>query len=93
MTLTTYIIKRRGKRPTEAYEPEKLHKSILVTCLSVQTPEGQAEATAKKVVDNIRSVIRTVPKEKPPTSFKRRVLDDFLPRAWPLRSVSVLMLS
>ena len=53
MSLSTYFIKRRDKRPTEAYEPEKLHKSILVTCLSVQTPEGQAEATAKKVVDAV----------------------------------------
>lgn len=53
MTLTTYIIKRRGKRPTEVYEPQKLHKSILETCLSVQTPEGQAEATAKKVTDAV----------------------------------------
>ena len=53
MTLTTYIIKRRGKRPTEAYDQEKLHKSILVTCLSVRTPEGQAEATAKKVAQAV----------------------------------------
>lgn len=53
MTLTTYVIKRRGKRPTETFEYKKLYSSILATCLSVQTPEGQAEATAKKVCDAV----------------------------------------
>ena len=61
MTHTTFIVKRRGKRPTEAYQPEKLHTSILNACLSVQTPEGQAEATAKKVSDAVTSWLSDKP--------------------------------
>lgn len=43
-----YIIKR-GSRPNEEFDPEKLHKSIVSTCLSVHTPEAQAEEIAKAV--------------------------------------------
>jgi transcriptional regulator NrdR family protein len=43
------IIKRQGQRPTEAFERDKLHRSVLAACLSVRTPEGQAEATAEAV--------------------------------------------
>lgn len=53
MSSTTYIVKRQGKRPTEAFKREKLHASIVATCLSVRTPEGQAEATADKVCDAV----------------------------------------
>lgn len=49
MSNTTYIIKRRGKRPTEVFSRDKLHASITAACLSVHTPDGQAEATADKV--------------------------------------------
>lgn len=51
MSNISYVVKRQGKRPTEAFERNKLHASILATCLSVQTPEGQAEATASSVCD------------------------------------------
>ncbi len=61
MTQTTFIVKRRGKRPTEPYRPEKLHASILNACLSVQTPEGQAEATAKKVSDAVTNWLSDKP--------------------------------
>ena len=49
MTTTTYVIKRRGKRPTEPYSHSKLHASIVASCLSVHTPEGQAEVVAASV--------------------------------------------
>ena len=48
-----FIIKRQGKRPSEAFQREKLHKSVLAACLSVRTPEGQAEATATAVCDAV----------------------------------------
>lgn len=43
-----YIIKQ-GNRPSEEFSPEKLHSSIVATCLGVRTPEGQAEDIAKRV--------------------------------------------
>lgn len=51
----SYVVKRQGKRPTEAFEREKLHASILAACLSVHTPEGQAEANADAVCDVVTS--------------------------------------
>lgn len=53
MSSTTHVVKRQGKRPTEAFERNKLHASILAACLSVKTPEGQAEATASSVCDAV----------------------------------------
>ena len=43
------VVKSRGKRTTEPFDTEKLHKSIVATCLSVRTPEGQAEEVAESV--------------------------------------------
>ena len=43
-----YIIKL-GSRPSEEFNPEKLHNSIIATCLGVRTPEGQAEDIARRV--------------------------------------------
>ncbi len=43
------VIKNNGKRPNEEFNPEKLHNSIVATCLSLNTPEGQAEEIAKSV--------------------------------------------
>lgn len=51
----SYIVKRQGKRPTEAYSNKKLHASIVATCLSVHAPDGQAEATAKAVCAAVES--------------------------------------
>lgn len=48
---TTHVIKRQGKRPTEAFQRDKLHASIVAACLSVNTPEGQADSIANKVCD------------------------------------------
>jgi transcriptional regulator NrdR family protein len=47
------IIKRRGERPSEAFERGKLHTSVLAACLSVRTPEGHAEATAEAVCEAV----------------------------------------
>ena len=43
------IVKQAGRRPSEAFQQQKLHASILAACLSVRSPEGVAEATAHQV--------------------------------------------
>jgi 2-phosphoglycerate kinase len=53
MSITSYIVKRQGKRPTEAYARSKLHASITAVCLSAKTPEGQAATTADRVCDAV----------------------------------------
>ncbi len=47
------IIKRRGQRTSERFAPEKLHTSVQAACLSVRTPEGEAQLIAKRVVDAV----------------------------------------
>lgn len=43
------VIKAGGKRPSEEFDPEKLHRSIVASCLSLRTPDGQAEEIARHV--------------------------------------------
>ncbi len=43
------IIKHSGQRPSESFDQAKLHQSVLAACLSVRTPEGEAEHIAKHV--------------------------------------------
>ena len=45
------VIKRDGKRQTEAFDSKKLHHSIVAACLSVKTPDGQSEEIADTVCD------------------------------------------
>lgn len=40
-----HVVKRNGQ--IEPYDRSKLHQSIVAACLSVRTPEGSAEDTAK----------------------------------------------
>lgn len=47
------IIKRGGQRPTEAFGRDKLHDSIRAACLSVRSPEGEAESAASAVCDAV----------------------------------------
>lgn len=66
MTLAVDIIKHGGKRPNELYRREKLHASIVASCLAARTPEGFAEEIANKVCDlvgewlNDRTIVTTV---------------------------------
>jgi len=53
MNLAVDIIKRGGQRQTERFMRDKLHKSIVSACLSVRTPEGQAEIIAHAVCDSV----------------------------------------
>ena len=55
MNLSVDIIKHGGTRQTEKFVREKLHSSIVAACLSVRTPEGQAEATARTICDDVIS--------------------------------------
>jgi transcriptional regulator NrdR family protein len=47
------IVKRSGRRPSERFNRDKLHASIRAACLSVRSPEGVAETTAKNVCDAV----------------------------------------
>ncbi len=53
MGLAIDIVKRGGKRPTEKFQRDKLHASIRAACLSVRSPEGEAETTATNVCDAV----------------------------------------
>lgn len=53
MSLTVDIVKRQGRRGSEAFIQEKLHASIVAACLSVRTPIGQAESIARKVTEDV----------------------------------------
>lgn len=47
--LAVDIVKRQGKRPSEQFDPKKLHASVYAACLSVRSPEGHADETARRV--------------------------------------------
>ena len=49
--LAVDVVKKDGRRPTERYERAKLEKSIRATLHSLNTPEGQANDTARAVCD------------------------------------------
>lgn len=53
MSTVSYVVKRQGRRPTEAFSRDKLHASVFTTCLAVQVPEGQAESIAATVCDSV----------------------------------------
>jgi len=53
MGLAVDIVKRDGRRPTERFNRDKLHASIVAACLSVRSPEGEAETIALKVCDQV----------------------------------------
>ncbi len=55
------IVKRGGKRPSEAFKREKLHASLRAACLSVRSPEGEAEMTAGRVCDAVIIWLETKP--------------------------------
>ena len=55
------IIKRDGRRPSESFSREKLLASIRAACLSVRSPEGEAEMTAASVCDAVIKWCETKP--------------------------------
>lgn len=43
------VVKRGGRRGTEEFNHAKLHHSVRAACLSVRSPEGEAETVAQRV--------------------------------------------
>jgi transcriptional regulator NrdR family protein len=50
---TVDVVKRGGKRPTETFNLGKLRSSIHAACLSVRSPESQADEVANLVCDTV----------------------------------------
>ncbi len=48
-----HIVKREGRRPSEEFDREKLHASIVAACLSAGAPVGQAESIARAVTEHV----------------------------------------
>lgn len=55
------IIKREGRRPSESFVRDKLHASIVAACLSVRSPEGEAETIARTVCTLVARWLETKP--------------------------------
>ncbi len=53
MGLAVDVVKRSGHRPTETFDADKLLHSIRAACLSVRSPEGEAESTATNVTNAV----------------------------------------
>lgn len=61
MALAIDVVKRSGRRPTEAFNADKLHRSIQAACLSVRSPEGEAESTAAAVTRIVVTWVQSKP--------------------------------
>lgn len=61
MSLAIDIVKREGRRPSERFDRNKLHASIRAACLSVRTPDGEAELITTKVCDALIIWLKTKP--------------------------------
>ncbi|MDX2776486.1 ATP cone domain-containing protein [Streptomyces caniscabiei] len=59
--MDVHIIKRDGERESERFDRDKLHSSIRAACLSVRSPEGEAEMVATKVCDAVVQWLRLRP--------------------------------
>lgn len=74
MSLAIDVVKRSGKRPSEPFNRDKLHHSIRAACLSVRSPEGQAELTASTVCDIVITWCDTKP-EVTSNDLRRKAAD------------------
>lgn len=70
------IVKRGGKRPSEPFDPEKLHASIRAAILSTRTPVGEANMTALAVTDAV--ILWLVTKPEVTSDDLRRVAGSHL---------------
>lgn len=75
------VVKAHGKRPSEEFNPVKLHESIVATCLSLRTPEGQAEEVARNVCVGVIKWCDT--KQEITSSDIRRVGADIMQKYHP----------
>lgn len=53
MSSSVDVIKRGGRRSTEAFDSAKLKRSIEAVCVSLHTPHGQASIIAESVCRNV----------------------------------------
>lgn len=54
MGLAVDVVKHRGKqRASQVFESDKLRHSIYAACLSVRTPDGEAEEIAHNVTRHV----------------------------------------
>ena len=79
--MSTEIIKQRGKRPSEQFDSTKLHSSVIAACLSVRSPEGEAETTARNVVGAVVNWLET--KAEVTSNDLRRVASQHLQKYHP----------
>jgi hypothetical protein len=70
-----YVIKR-GTHNTEAFDPLKLHQSVVAACLSVRAFEGEAHVTAERVCRHVIQWLMT--KTEVTSSDIRRVASSYL---------------
>lgn len=61
MILSVDIIKHGGQRQTEIFAHKKLYNSIVATCLSAQSPQGQAEEIAESVCRLVAEWLKNKP--------------------------------
>lgn len=47
------IVKRGGRRPTEEFREDKLHKSLVSACIIAGATPGQAEIAAHQAVNEV----------------------------------------
>jgi len=83
MALAIDIVKRGGRRPSERFNRDKLHASIRAACLSVRSPEGEAEVIAEKTCDALIIWLETKP-EVTSADLRRKAtetLESFHPEA------------
>jgi transcriptional regulator NrdR family protein len=70
------IIKQEGQRETEKFQRDKLHTSVRAACLSVRSPEGEAEMTAQNVCNAVIEWLEE--KEEVTSADLRRKATEFL---------------
>jgi transcriptional regulator NrdR family protein len=70
----TAIIKRGGDRPSEQFQSKKLHSSVRAACLSVRSPEGEAETIAAAVVRDVTMWLQARP-EVTSSDLRRKATD------------------
>ena len=70
-----YVIKR-GTHDSEAFNPLKLHQSVVAACLSVRAFEGEAHVTAERVCRHVISWLMT--KTEVTSADIRRVASKYL---------------
>lgn len=75
------IVKRNGERPSETFSHHKLHASVLAACLSVRSPEGEAETIAHAVTREVSDWLSTKPEVT--SSDLRRKASEALQRLHP----------